>query len=106
MDRLDDGFDIEHAFVGIILLEIAKGFVQFGFDIGVEFHAGCEPPEDVERHGQIALGCPAVAFLADACVQAKYLWNHDNRGGRRGARRGDIEVHIAQFGDGHSSRVL
>ena len=44
---LDDGFDIENAVIGIILLEIAECLLQLRLDIGIKLDPRLDPPEQV-----------------------------------------------------------
>ena len=105
-DRLDGRFDVDNAIVEIILAEIAERLLQLGLDIGVQFDAGGEAPENLRRDGQIAFARQLVAFLDDPRIDPENLGHDDDRGARRSRWRGDIDAHLSDFGIGTHFRAF
>ena len=88
---MDHRLNIAHAIIGIILPEIAEGFLKLRLDIGIEFNTRCEAPEDVRRNRQIPRRRQQVALLPNTGIHTKYLWNDDNGGARLARWRRNID---------------
>jgi hypothetical protein len=76
---VDRRLDVVNPVGRVELAEIAERFLQLLGHIRIELDSGSEAPEDVRRHREIALGCPAITLGADPWIDPEDLRDHDNR---------------------------
>ena len=96
-NRVDGGFDVLHPVIGLILSEIAKGFLKLFFNIGIKFDPGCKTPEYIDGNRQIASLSPFVALLPDAWIHAENFGDHDHRSFGFAGGFGDIGTEHGVF---------
>src|SRR6476619_4905556 len=92
----DAGGQVFDAFVCIEFLQQVEPFLELIENIGIQFHTGLQPPEQVGGDDRIAVCRPGIGHGADVLVDAQdFLNDHDTRLGL--ARwHGEIGFHAAR----------
>ena len=78
----DRRLDVGDALVLVEPAHQPERLLELGLDVGIELDPGLEPPEQVGREREIAVGGEPVALAADSRVHAEDLLDHHDRRAR------------------------